>query len=152
MIGVTSRAHTFARPETQQAVTRFYTEVLEAQPVPIPGGDEWSVFGFRFSDGSSLSVGFTRDALDAEALRWGAWLELVTDEPHDLQERVLEARLPQVGYPGSNVFYFQAPGGQVWRIVSTTGELVAALDEQIRAHVPRFRDDQSFDADWTQSK
>jgi hypothetical protein len=130
VIGVNSRVHAFARPETKEAAIQFYTGVLGGQLLPVPGGDERCVVAFRFSVGTSLSIGFTNDALDDEALRRGAWLEAIADEPYVLQERVLEAGLRQVDYPGSNVFYFQAPGGQVWRIVSRTGELVTVLDEQ----------------------
>jgi hypothetical protein len=128
MIAMSSRVHIFARPETRDRVLMFYGEVLGGDPIPVFRGAERQVLAFGFSNGTSLSVGFTEDALDDEAARRGAWLELTTDAPAELKRKVLVAGLPRVDYPGSDVFYFQAPGGQVWRIAAPDGRLVAARD------------------------
>lgn len=112
MISLSNRVHTYARPEIKEALTKFFTGILEAEVVPIPGS---SILAFRFPDNSSYSVEFTEDALDEQQARRGAWLEVITDDPEALKKKVLEASLPQVEYLTGR-FYFQAPGGQVWGI------------------------------------
>jgi hypothetical protein len=64
-------------------------------------------------------VEFTEDALDDKQARRGAWLELRTDDALGLQQKVLAAGLPRVVHPYTPFFYIQAPGGQVFRIVSS---------------------------------
>ena len=54
------------------------------------------------------------DALDEQQARRGAWLEMETDEPLLLKERILAAGYHHCEYKG--FFYFQIPGGQVMRI------------------------------------
>ena len=113
MIGLSNRIHTFARPQVKQALTEFFTEVLEAEVMPIPGT---SIVVFRFPDNSSYSVEFVEDALDEQQARRGAWLEVKTEDPDALKNKVLEAGLARVDYITGR-FYFQAPGGQVWGIL-----------------------------------
>jgi hypothetical protein len=116
MIGLSNRVHTYARPAVKEALTKFFTHILEAEVVPIPGT---SMLAFRFPDNSSYSVEFTEDALNEQQARRGAWLEVKTDDPEALKKKVLEAGLLQVEYLTGR-FYFQAPGGQVWGILSTS--------------------------------
>ena len=115
MISLSNRVHTFARPAHKEALTDFFTNILEAQVVQIPGT---SMLAFRFPDNSSYSVEFTEDALNEQQARRGAWLELKTDDPEALKKKVLDAGFLQVEYLTGR-FYFQAPGGQVWGILST---------------------------------
>jgi hypothetical protein len=54
---------------------------------------------------------------DGEVSR-GAWLELVVDDVERMKKRVLEAGLPRIEFSGNDHFYFEAPGGQVLRIIA----------------------------------
>jgi len=112
MIALTNRVHLFAHPDVQDALSTFFTDILECEAAAIPGT---LIVAFRFANDTSVSVEFTPDALDAEQARRGAWLEVTTDDPAALQHNVLAAGLPRVDYPTGR-FYFQAPGGQVWGI------------------------------------
>ncbi|SRR6266487_1033551 len=112
MIGLSNRIHTYARPEVKEALTEFFTHIFEAEVISMPGT---SIVAFRLPDNSSYSVEFTEHALDEKQARRGAWLEVKTDDPEALKNKVLEASLPQVEYLTGG-FYFQAPGGQVWGI------------------------------------
>ena len=116
MIGLSNRVHLFAHPDIQEKLTEFFTSVLECEAVAMPGT---SIVLFRFSNNAALTVDFTQDALDERQARRGAWLEVKTDDPVGLQKKALDAGLPQVEYSGSGRFYFQAPGGQVWGILSS---------------------------------
>jgi hypothetical protein len=66
---------------------------------------------FTFSNGASLSVGFSEGAPDESQVHRGAWLELVADDPGELKQKILQSGLRRVEYLGSE-FYFQAPGIQ----------------------------------------
>ncbi|MGH2497738.1 MAG: VOC family protein [Ktedonobacteraceae bacterium] len=120
MIALSNRVHMFARPDVRDKLTTFFTgilglKVLVSSDAP---GLPTSVIAVVFSNGASLSVEFTEDALDEQQARRGAWFELRTDDANTLKQKVLDAGLPRVEYSGNNFFYFQAPGGQVMRIVS----------------------------------
>jgi hypothetical protein len=66
-------------------------------------------------DGSSLS--------EAELLN-AMWLELRSDRIDDLKEKILAFGVKQHGYPQDALhFYFQAPGGQVFRLAGTEEDL-----------------------------
>ena len=126
MIALINRAHTFARPNSKEKLTEFFTNILGCEAVMIPEGPglPTPAIAFRFPGGGSLSFEFTEDALDEKQARRGAYLELKTDDPSALKEKILELGLPRVEeYISNDYFYFQAPGGQVLRIATpTSGE------------------------------
>src|SRR5262245_45106957 len=104
---------------------RFFSTIFgcEALERPSPSvtrdsvGRSTPVYAFWFPDGGAFSVEFTEDALDAARARRGAYLELQSDDVSELKEKILAAGIPQVEPFDSPYFYFQAPGGQVWRLV-----------------------------------
>ena len=124
-----NRAHIFASPKVKDKLIWCFSDVLGCGP-PIslnaPGLAE-PMLAFRFPGGGSFSVEFTEDALDAQRVRRGAWLEIWSNDPAALQRKILDAGLPQVTYPATNTFYFAAPGGQVLGVVPgrnpSSGEL-----------------------------
>ena len=113
MIVLSNRVRTYARLGQRAALIKFFTDILEAETVPVPGT---SIVAFRFPDNSSHSVEFTEDALDEQQARRGAWLEVKSDDAESLKEKVRQAGLAQVEYVTGR-FYFQVPGGQVWGIL-----------------------------------
>lgn len=113
MIALSNSVHLFARPDTREKLTWFFTAVLGC-PVIVSGdapGLPEGVLAFPFPHGGSVSVEFTDDALDERQARRGAWLEVQADDPAALQTKVLEAGLSRVAYPGNDFFYVAAPGG-----------------------------------------
>ena len=116
---LSNRVHLFAAKETRDAFASFATDVLGLSAVvsgDAPGLDE-PVLAYRFSNGAWLSIEFTLED-SAKAPRNGAWLELVADDAPALRQRVLDVGLALVDYGGNDHHYFEAPGGQVFRIVS----------------------------------
>jgi hypothetical protein len=122
MIALSNSIHIYARPDTKEKLLEFFTSILglEARTVPpyVVGSPE-PMCAFAFSNGASLSVEFTEDALDDQQAQRGAWLELRTDDAVGLQQKVQAFGLKRVVHPYTPFFYIQAPGGQVFRIVSS---------------------------------
>ena len=101
----------------------FFTEVLGLEVHEVTKAYLHSsepMYAVIFSNGASLSVEFTEDALSDEQAERGAWLELRTEDAASLQRKALEAGLKRVVHPKTPFFYVQAPGGQVFRIVEST--------------------------------
>jgi hypothetical protein len=121
MIALSNAIHLYARPDTKEQLLEFFTSMLGLEAVASSDavGSPEPIYAFEFSNGASLSVEFTEDALDDQQAQRGAWLELRTDDAVGLQQKVLAAGLPRVVHPYTPFFYVQAPGGQVFRIVST---------------------------------
>jgi len=112
-----NRVHLFAHSSEKERLNRLFAETLglTVMSIPAPGADE-PVLLYRFGNGASISVEFTQDVPHSGATRSGAWLELVVDDPETVMKKVLEAGMERMHFIGNDHFYFQAPGGQVFRI------------------------------------
>ncbi len=80
---------------------------------------------YEFADGFVLGL-FLVDAADAlpEADHLKAtWLEIKVNDPAAYKARLLEFGVKEVEYPDPSRFYFQAPGGQVFRLAPLDGGL-----------------------------
>ena len=121
MIALSNSIHLYARPDTKEKFLEFFTSILGLEAVESSDalGSPVPIYAFKFSNGASLSVEFTDDALDDQQAQRGAWLELRTDDALGLQQKMLAAGLSRVVHPFTPFFYIQAPGGQVFRIVSS---------------------------------
>jgi len=121
MLALSNSVHIYVRPDAKEKFLHFFTDILSLKAVESPDatGSPEPIYGFRFSNGASLSVEFTGDALDDRQALRGAWLELRTDDAAGLQEKVLAAGLTRVVHRYTPFFYIQAPGGQVFRIVES---------------------------------
>ena len=121
MIALSNSIHLYARPDTKEQLLEFFTSMLGLQAVESSNavGSPEPIYAFAFSNGASLSVEFTEDALSDQLAQRGAWLELRTDDAVGLQQKVQAFGLPRVVHPYTPFFYIQAPGGQVFRIVSS---------------------------------
>jgi len=120
MIALSNSIHLYARPDTKEKFLEFFTSILglKAHESSDTTGSPEPIYGFKFSNGASLSVEFTQDALSDQQAQRGAWLELRTDDALGLQQKVQDAGLKRVVHPYTPFFYVQVPGGQVFRIVS----------------------------------
>lgn len=111
MIALKNRVHLFTHPKNKEALIDCFTMLLGGSIIAAPNS-----LAFQFADGSAVSVDFTEevdDALDEQQARRGAWLELETDEPLPLMEKILAAGYRHFEYKA--FFYLQIPGGQVMR-------------------------------------
>jgi hypothetical protein len=124
MIALSNSVHLYARPDTKEKFLEFFTSILglQAHASSDALGSPEPIYAFKFSNGASLSVEFTEDALSDEQAQRGAWLELRTKDAASLQRKVQEAGLKRVVHPYTPFFYIQAPGGQVFRIVESAAD------------------------------
>jgi hypothetical protein len=110
-----NRAHIFVSPKFKTELIRCFSTVLgcgEPKSLPVAGLSE-PILAFAFPGGGSLSVEFTNEALNNENAHRGAWMEIHSDAPGELKERILNAKFRQVTYSATSTFYFEVPGGQV---------------------------------------
>jgi len=101
-------------------VRSFYLDVLHCTMVPSPAPD---LDLFLFSDTFVLGVFFCEQAdvlSEADHLK-GAWLEIKTKEVQEVKRRLVEFGVKEVEYADKSRFYFQAPGGQVFRLAAEDG-------------------------------
>lgn len=99
----------------KEKVRDFYVNVLGCKllPSPMPMMDI-----FEFEGGFILGIYFCdeKEVLTAEESLKATWLELKTPQPEDLKKRLIQMGVKEINYTDRSRFYFQAPGGQVYRI------------------------------------
>ena len=124
MIALSNSIHLYARPDTKEQFLEFVTSMLGLEAIESSDavGSPEPIYAFAFANGASLSVEFTDDALSDQQAQRGAWLELRTDDALGLQQKVQAFGLKRVVHLYTPFFYIQAPGGQVYRIVSSKEE------------------------------
>jgi hypothetical protein len=104
------------RPRTRES----YGPVLGCQQVDSPRDD---IDLYEFAGGFVLGLFFTPEAeapSEADYLK-GVWLELKVADPEALKARLLAFSVKKVEFPDPTRFFFQAPGGQVFRVAPLDG-------------------------------
>lgn len=108
-----------AHPSNRKKIKDFYVTLLgcEFLKSPIPALDL-----FKFEGGCILGVYYTDDKqlLSEKEYLNTTWLELHITNPDELKKRLIDFGVKKVDYPDPDHFYFQAPGGQVYRLASHT--------------------------------
>lgn len=98
----------------------FYLDLLGALPLQSPRED---LDIYEFEDGFVVGVFFCEDdqvLSESDHLK-AAWLEIKTATPEALRQRLVEFGVRRIDYPDKARFYFQAPGGQVFRLAPLEG-------------------------------
>ena len=119
IVGLGARVHLFVQPQTRDAFTSLFRDVLGCEVAELDFGMPQPILLVSFGDGSAFSVEFTELAPEPdgeEALR-GAWLEFRTTDVEGYQQKLRDAGIVEFRHPGSSHAYFIAPGGQVFRLI-----------------------------------
>jgi catechol 2,3-dioxygenase-like lactoylglutathione lyase family enzyme len=103
----------------QARIRAFYRDVLGCELTKQTPDVDY----IRFDEGFFVAVLYQDRALTAEEARASIWLELRTDDPAALSERILKFGVHRIDIPGAEHLYFQAPGGQVFRVVARGEDL-----------------------------
>ena len=98
-------------------VRSFYMDVLQCSTMPSPAPN---LDLYLFTDQFVLGVFFCDESeiLSEEAHLLAAWLEIKTNDVQSLKQRLVEFGVKEVDYSDKSRFYFQAPGGQVFRLAA----------------------------------
>lgn len=118
----------FAARSEQDRIRRFYRDVLGCEArVETDEVDRFQLanahFCFVWQDA----------ALERDAFRKAIYLELATDDVGDMREKITAFGVDSLEIPDPH-FYFQAPGGQVFKLVGIDEDL--SLYEESRSSKP----------------
>jgi hypothetical protein len=104
----------------QDRVRKFYLDILQCQPMPAPLPD---LDLFVFANQFVLGVFYVDDAecLSLADHLKAAWLEIKVTNPDVVKQKLIDFGVKEVVYPDATRFYFQAPGGQVFRLAHEDG-------------------------------
>ncbi len=103
-----------AQPSEQGAIRKFFRDVLGA---PQTRETERADI-FRLGPHFFLGVIYDRDAPTVEAMRKSIWLELAAADPVATKAKILAGGGKEIEFWDKRHFYFQAPGGQVFRLIA----------------------------------
>ena len=109
-----------AQPALRKRLREFYGALLGCRMVAAPSAD-FDLFEFSGGFVLGLFYGDAGAVLSEQDQLKAAWLELKTADPAALKARLLAFGVRAVDYPDPTRFYFQAPGGQVWRLAPLEG-------------------------------
>ncbi len=101
----------------QPRIRAFYRDVLGCTPIVL----EDEVDRFQLGD-LHLCFVYQPTALDAAGFGKAIWLELATDDVEAMKRAILGFGVKQLDVPDPHL-YFQAPGGQVFRLVGIDEDL-----------------------------
>ncbi len=102
-------------PNNKEKTVNFYHRVLGCELLPKTNPE---LDLLRFTDGFILGIFYSTDCLSAADYLKATWLEIKTDNVEKLKNNILQAGITELEYTDKNHFYFQAPEGQVYRIVN----------------------------------
>ncbi len=104
----------------RERIHRFYGDVLGGTIVRSQEERDFVRLGDAFY---VVLYGDVPDSSETQRSAHTVWLELKSDDVEAMRRRILESGLVrQLGIPEPHL-YFQAPGGQCWRLVGTDEDL-----------------------------
>jgi catechol 2,3-dioxygenase-like lactoylglutathione lyase family enzyme len=111
---------TYAARADQDKIRKFYCGVLGCKAAETSDHVDHLVL-----DDVDFCFVYQDTALDQDSFLKAIYLELKTDNVGEMKEKILAFGVKQLDVPGAGHLYFQAPGGQVFRLVGVTDELAA---------------------------
>jgi hypothetical protein len=112
-------AHIVPRTERER-VRGFYLEVLGAKLMRVRDDADDICFGNNFYMG--ILYGDQPDESEFQRTGKSVWLELKSDNVEEMKQKILSFGVRKLDIPDPHL-YFQAPGGQVFRLVGVDEDL-----------------------------
>jgi len=106
-------------PAERDRVRAFYRDLLGC---PMTKTSDRADF-FKIGDTFYLGVIYDDKAQSAKDRAHSIWLELRTGHPEQLKRKILDFGIAEIPYWDKEHFYFQAPGGQIFRLVGTSEDM-----------------------------
>jgi hypothetical protein len=116
-ISVGENAKMTVLPTAREQLRKFYREVLGCNVIEKDGIDLIQ-FGNFF-----VGVLYDKSALKKTEYLKALWLDLRTEDPDGLKQKILKFGIKELKYWDKDHFYFQAPGGQVFRLVGKSEDM-----------------------------
>jgi catechol 2,3-dioxygenase-like lactoylglutathione lyase family enzyme len=109
-----------ARTSDRDRIRQFYRDVLGCTITKQSNEVDF----FQLGDGFFVAAIYDDEpTLSAEDLQKSIWLELKADEPAKLTETIRAFGVTELETWEKDRLYFQAPGGQVFRVAGTNEDL-----------------------------
>jgi hypothetical protein len=118
-VSIGNHSKIVARPGEQDRIRSFYRDVLGCTLTKQMKDVDF----FRFHEGFFMAVLYQDAAASPDELRQSIWLELRTNEPAALRATITAFGVHSIDMPSAEHLYFQAPGGQVFRVVGENDDL-----------------------------
>lgn len=100
-------------PSAQELLQKFFRTVLGCEITKKEEG-----YDIIHLDGGNMGVMYRDNALSEEDFMKATWMELTTEDPEKLKQKILDFGIKEIEYYDKAHFYFQAPGGQVFRLAN----------------------------------
>jgi hypothetical protein len=115
----THAAHIVPRTERER-IRKFFLDVLGAKLMRVREDAD----DIRLGDNFHIGILYGDQADESEFQRTGksVWLELQTDNVEVMRQRILDFGVRKLDIPDPHL-YFQAPGGQVFRLVGINEDM-----------------------------
>jgi catechol 2,3-dioxygenase-like lactoylglutathione lyase family enzyme len=118
MVAIGENAKMSALPSERDRIRRFYHDILGCEVIEKPSLDL-----IRLGSDFFIGVVYSDSALSDQQALESVWLELKADDPEALKQKIVAFGVKQIQHWDKEHFYFQAPGGQAYRIVGKHEDL-----------------------------
>ncbi len=98
--------------KNRERIRQFYGNILGCEMILKDGVDL-----VRLGDNFHIGIRYEESFPTEEEMLKAIWLELRVDDPEGLKAKILAFGIKQIDFRDKAHFYFQAPGGQVFRLV-----------------------------------
>ena len=106
-------------PSERKNVRIFYREILGC---PVTKESE-RIDIFKIGDDFYLGIMYDESALSHKDSLKAIWLELNVEKVEVLKQNILKAGIKEIEHWDKEHFYFQAPGGQVFRLAGSNEDM-----------------------------
>ena len=107
------------KPAERERLQSFYRDVLGCKVVTKSQAVDLIELGPNFY----IGVNYDEATLSDSDARKAIWLELRAEDPDGLREKILSVGIQRIEFWDKERFYFQAPGGQVFRLTGATEDM-----------------------------
>lgn len=118
-VSLGNHAKLTARMADRPRIRQFYQDVLECRMTTRSDEADF----FRLGDGFFIAVIYHGPMLPEREQLKSVWLELKSDDPAALTDRIRAFGVVEIETWEKQRLYFQAPGGQVFRVAGTREDL-----------------------------
>jgi len=107
----------------RERALHFYTDILGCRKLADLSYPNVDLYGFQRGFDLGLFFCDEVDTLSEKEQLKATWMEIKVSNPDALKQRLIGFGVQEVEFEDKSRFYFQAPGGQVFRVAPMEGGL-----------------------------